>query len=157
MYVFIIGIFGIYSPTQTLFTLKIPKHLRPAETPTQSVQRIIAITNSTRNYLLASFSLFFLLVTWRIFELIIFSARLHEFSDLMGQYNLVDISVSQIENEENMEKRTGILEEYVYENDDELNPWPLVVQLNSKEILLLKTFLENTPEVVLDDATQTRS
>lgn len=146
MYIVIIGVFGIYSPIQTLFRLRIPKHIRPVRTPTESVQRIIEITNANRNYMLASFSLFFLLVIWRVLELIIFSARLHEFSDLMGNYNLVDIAISQqIDSNDFDQPLLTLVEEDTDEDDEDPAHWPLVVHLNSEETLLLKRFLEETP------------
>lgn len=143
LYALIVGMFGIYTPMQTLCTLNIPKKIRPVETPIEQLIRIIKLTNATRNYLLASFSLFFLLVTWRLFELILFSARLHEFSDLMAHYNLVDISYSQNQDEDPPVLK--IVEDVIVEDDVEPFNWPLVVHLSEKETLRLKSFLEETP------------
>lgn len=141
LYIFFISIFGIYRPLQTLYHSRLPKHISSALTNTENVKRIIAITNATRNYLLATFSLFFLLVTWRLLDLILFSARLHEFSDLMGHYNLVDVDVDKDEYEDDT-----VIGELIDELDDEeeedSDNWPVVVQLNAQETLLLKKFLE---------------
>ena len=139
-YILIIAVFGIYSPLQTLYFARIPKQMRQVLTTTENVKRVIAITNATRNYLLASFSLFFVLVTWRLFDLIIFSARLYEFSDLMGQYNLVDVDLAKDEPEDTA--ITEIIDELVDEGEDDPANWPVVVELNSEETLLLKKFLE---------------
>ncbi|KAH9639817.1 hypothetical protein HF086_013802 [Spodoptera exigua] len=143
LYVLIVGMFGIYGPLQILCTLKFPKMIRPLETPVEKLKRIIELTNATRNYLLASFSLFFLLVIWRLFELIIFSARLHEFSDLMANYDLVDIGYAQNQDEDL--PVIGIIEDEIEGDDVDAFNWPLVVHLSEKETLRLKSFLEESP------------
>lgn len=146
IYFSIIVIFGIFSPMFTLLRFEISKASRANETPTETVISIIAAKNAKRNYLLASFSLFFLLVTWRLLELIMFSARLHEFTDLMKNYKIIDISFSQVVKEDEDVICIKMFEEYVDDNDDETQ-WPAIVNLNSTETLLLKSFLERTPHV----------
>uniref|UniRef100_A0A2A4IXC8 Uncharacterized protein n=1 Tax=Heliothis virescens TaxID=7102 RepID=A0A2A4IXC8_HELVI len=76
-----------------------------------------------------------------------FIARLHEFSDLMGHYDLIDIEFSQVHDEDPPMVR--IIEETLSGDEDEDSlSWPLVVHLSEKEAIRLKTFLEETPQAV---------
>lgn len=145
IYFMAIGGYGIYNPMQTLSKFKMPRYVRLNLSPTERLKNIIESINATRNYMLACFSLFFVLVTWRLFEFIVFSAKLYEFSDLMGNYNLVDIAFTEIDADESYKRVVD--ESFDDTVSDEAVQWPLVVKLNEKEYLRLKGFLDEMPNV----------
>lgn len=139
-YVIIIGGYGIINPTRTFNRLKISKILTYAESPEEKLESVIYTTIATRNYLLAGFSLFFVLVTWRLFDYIAFSAKLHEFSNLMGNYNLIDITFT-IETEK--EEDTPLVFDEIIEDEDSVH-WPSIANLNQIELSRIQTFFKET-------------
>ncbi|KAF9419872.1 hypothetical protein HW555_003705 [Spodoptera exigua] len=70
-------------------------------------------------------------------------SRLHEFSDLMANYDLVDIGYAQNQDEDL--PVIGIIEDEIEGDDVDAFNWPLVVHLSEKETLRLKSFLEESP------------
>ncbi|KAG6451055.1 hypothetical protein O3G_MSEX006907 [Manduca sexta] len=140
LYAIVIAGYGILGPTRTLNKPRIPKILRLNETSQEKLIWIIESTNATRNYLLAGFSLFYLLVIWRLFEYIIFSAKLHEFSKLMGNYELIDITFTSEPEPE--PEPMFIIDESI--DEDESVHWPSMVELNKTEHTRIKTFFKET-------------
>lgn len=140
MYIIIIAGYGIISPTKTLNILK--NISAENETPREKLIRIIDSTNATRNYLLGGLSLFYILVAWRLLDYIKFSAKLHEFSNLMGNYELIDITFKEPEPEDT--ETTFIIDE-ANEEDDSTH-WPSIVDLTKTDHTKLKTFFKETPK-----------
>ncbi|XP_059061155.1 uncharacterized protein LOC131854047 [Achroia grisella] len=144
MYViFIIG-FGILGPTRTLNNLKYSRLLKKNETSKEKLIRIIDSTNATRNSLLAGFSLFFTVVALRLFDYVKFSAKLYEFSNLMGNYDLVDVTVTT---EIERETESFIIDQSIEEDEDNEEVdnhirWPSIANLNKIEHKHIKTFLK---------------
>ncbi|CAH0687666.1 unnamed protein product [Spodoptera exigua] len=64
---------------------------------------------------------------------VIKEARLHEFSDLMANYDLVDIGYAQNQDEDL--PVIGIIEDEIEGDDVDTFNWPLVVHLSEKETL----------------------
>ncbi|CAB3260544.1 unnamed protein product [Arctia plantaginis] len=121
---------------------KISRVAKEAETAHEKLKRIIETTYATRNYLLAGFSLFFTLVTWRLFDFIIFSAKLYEFSQLMSNYHVIDLSCIQ----DSSEPRPSIINDNFEfeeeENDGENIKWPSVIKLHKQDAKTLKSFFQ---------------
>lgn len=140
MYVILIAGYGIVGPTKTLNSLK--RASRLTETPREKLIRVIDSTNATRNYLLGGLSLFYILVAWRLLDYINFSAKLHEFSDLMGNYDLIDITLKEAEFEDT--ETTFIIDEAIEEEDSV--HWPSIADLSRTEQTKLKTFFKETPK-----------
>lgn len=151
IYVMLVGIFGIVNPSKTLNKLKIYKLVRQNETTSEKLRRIIDASNATRNYLLGAFSMFYVLVIWRLLEYIKFSAKLHEFSNLMGTYNLVDVTFDQDETIDMTEKLnmnfddTEALSDSVPLHAANSELWPSVTDLSHSEKGRIQSFLKNIP------------
>lgn len=157
-YIVVVVGLGIIAPTKILNSGRIPKFVRDSETPSEKIKRITNSTNAARNYLLAGFSLFYLLVLWRLIEYLEFSAKLHEFSNLMGNYDLVDIGEAAKEKEEEEIAEEEKVEEAIEEEEDDEEPfvigtgkskdyhWPSVANLNRKEESRIKQFFIRTPK-----------
>lgn len=172
LYILIIFGYGITKPMRILNHYKISKGAKQAETPQEKLQRIIQTTYATRNYLLAGFSLFFTLVTWRLFDFIIFSAKLYEFSQLMSNYHVIDLSCIQ----DSSEPRRSIISNDNFEFEEEENEsgnmkWPSVIQLDKQDTKTLESFFqtdetkslkgetenERTAKDVIDDVEDTNN
>lgn len=139
---------GILEPMRTLQASRIPRSSLRNETPQQKLIRVINTTNATRNYLLAGFSLFYILVAWRLYEYVIFSAKLHEFSNLIGSYELIDITfIAEPESEKVTRENSFIIEE----SSEESVHWPSVANLNRTEHKKIRTFLKEKKDNVDND------
>lgn len=153
LYLLIILGFGIIGPMSTLNGLRLSPEARANETPTEKLIRIIETTYAVRDYLLAGFSLFFILVIWRLFDFIIFSAKLHEFSELMSNYDLVDINYTD-EKAEIQSKSSTIIDENLELEDEEVEVdyvhWPSVIQLGKSDTRLIKSFFKENPRKTIE-------
>lgn len=134
LYLCVVFYYGIIEPTSKLNDLRIPKNLD--ETSKEKLSRIVETTNAQRNYLLGAFSLFLLLVSVRLFDFVIFAAKLHEFSNLMSSYNIVDITYEE-------SAVRNISESTCVGNPEDVN-WPAIVELSKTELERLKSFLKET-------------
>lgn len=140
MYIIIIASYGILGPTRTLNTLN--EVSKQNESPREKLIRIIDFTNATRNSLLGGLSLFYILVAWRLLDYTQFSAKLHEFSNLMGNYDLIDITFKESEFEDN--ETTFIINEAI--NEEDSVHWPSIIDLSQNEQTKLRTFFKDTPK-----------
>lgn len=159
LYAVIIADFGIVSPSRTLNNLKISSVINEHETNQEKVIRITRASNATRKYLLGAFSMFYVLVIWRLTEFIEFSAKLHEFSNLMSTYDLVDVTLQQ-DKEETLESLTIDIVD-IEEHDNDLNGftsieqdnsiiWPSIADLNKQEKGRIRTFFKQRASKIKD-------
>ncbi|CAG9791039.1 unnamed protein product [Diatraea saccharalis] len=121
---------------------EVTKGSRRIENPTERLKHIIDLTNACRNYLLGGFSMFFLLVMLRLFDFVNFSAKLHEFSDLMGNYDLIDITLTNTVEKE--PDPTFVIDEDFDEVDDHSVRWPSFIDFNKTEHRKIKNFFKAT-------------
>lgn len=133
---------GIFNPTKVFNELKRYKFIKRNETAAEKIMRIIRATNALRNYMLGVFSLFFYLVLLRLFDFIYFSAKLHEFYNLMANYDLIDITYT--ENEPELHDESSFIIEEEINNDDEMIHWPSVAEFDEKEHERIKEFFKST-------------
>lgn len=147
IYGIFIFIYGIIIPSKTLYEHKIPKVLKLRETPNEKLTRVVACTNAIRNSLLGAFSLFYTLVFARLLQYVKFSAKLHEFSDLMGNYDLIDATLND---DISIAEPAHIIYEDLDVEDDSVR-WPSFVELNKSEHNQIKTFLEKEQKRKSDD------
>lgn len=136
LYGFCILYYGIINP------MKLFNDKSQLTTPNKKLRHIIDVTNASRNYLLAGLSLFFVLVIVRLCDYVHFSAKLHEFSELMRNYNLIDIAYTT-EGEKDLDQTT-IFEES-FKSDEESVHWPSTVDFTKSEHRQIQTFLKATP------------
>ncbi|CAF4828397.1 unnamed protein product [Pieris macdunnoughi] len=143
LYAITIITFGILTPTKTLTKLNVAwKRENSAD---NKLRNIITATNASRNYILGAFSLFFLLVTLRIFDFLDFSAKLVEFSNLMANYELLDIAFVDDNSIglENVVKAKETIEDY------DVVRWPSVIEL--KEENTIEHFFKVNPNKGISD------
>lgn len=140
---FTIITFGIIYPAKTLNELKTVKLSKTFETTEDKVNRIIIATNASRNYILGAFSLFFLLVLLRLFDFVTFSAKLYEFSNLMANYDVIDVTYKETCEEPEIEDKY-VLDEYIDEYNKTVR-WPSIAELNKIEHKRIKDFFKVTP------------
>lgn len=131
IYAITVACYGIIVPTWTLTRYKYS--LRSNESPRDTLIRVIRTSNANRDYLLGSLSLFLTLVAWRLLEYIQFSAKLHEFSDLMANYDLIDSNYKEDE--------TFIIDEEKYDVDSV--SWLPCINLNLQVHEKLAKYLED--------------
>ncbi|CAH2087619.1 unnamed protein product [Euphydryas editha] len=140
---FLVISYGIINPMKNLHDSKSFKLSKSFETPEDQLIRILSATNASRNYILGVFSLFYLLVILRLFDFVTFSAKLHEFSKLMANYELIDVTLTN-ETEPEPEEPTYIIEEFL--DDEETIHWPSIIDFNKIEQSIIKKFFKSTPK-----------
>lgn len=142
-YCVFIALFGIIAPIRTL---NVYGSARDNESSREKLIRIIQTTNAARNYILGGFSLFFLLVGLRLFDFLIFSAKLQEFSVLMSNYHLVDITFSEIEEKESnnyyCDDYHDDSSELIGNGKQEIGYWPSFINLRKLERVKIRKFLQ---------------
>lgn len=144
LYAITIITFGIVTPTKTLTKLDFAwKRDNSADT---KLRNIITATNASRNYILGAFSLFFLLVTLRIFDFLNFSAKLVEFSNLMANYELVDIAFVD---ENSIELENIVRLEKTIEDYDVVR-WPSMIEFKEDENTIEQFFKVNPTKGISD-------
>lgn len=154
LYCVFIALFGIIAPIKTLNEYGSAKD---EETSREKLLRIIQTTNATRNYILGGFSLFFLLVGLRLFDFVIFSAKLQEFSVLMSNYQLIDITFSEIEEKESSNLYVGDTDTYDDSSDatdkstHEISHWPSFINLRKLERAKIRKFLQSLDSDAVSD------
>lgn len=152
-YCVFIALFGIIAPIRTLNEYGSAKD---EETSREKLLRIIQITNATRNYILGGFSLFFLLVGLRLFDFVIFSAKLQEFSVLMSNYQLIDITFSEIEEKESSNLYVGDTHDDSSDTIDksthEISHWPSFINLRKLERAKIRKFLQSLDSDAVSDS-----
>lgn len=144
-YCVFIALFGIIAPIRTLNSYG--STARDNESSREKLIRIIQTTNAARNYILGGFSLFFLLVGLRLFDFLIFSAKLHEFSILMSNYHLIDITCSEIEEKESNNLYTDDIHddssEIIGKDRYDIGHWPSFINLRKLERVKIRKFLQS--------------
>lgn len=139
--------YGILGPAKTFNELNVHKQ---EESSREKLLQIIESNKAARNNILGSVSLFFLLIIWRLLEYVLFSAKLHEFSDLMSNYDLIDITFVE-------ESESDIVKEKIIAVplDDECDIlWPSCIDLNKHEISRIKRFFKSTDSDTTDSQNQ---
>lgn len=143
LYCVLIALFGIIVPIRTLNSYG---SARDNESSREKLVRIIQTTNASRNYILGGFSLFFLLVGLRLFDFVIFSAKLQEFSVLMSNCHLIDITFSEIEEKESNNLYIGdihnVSSELIGRDRNEIGYWPSFINLRKLERVKIRKFLQ---------------
>ncbi|CAK1542042.1 unnamed protein product [Leptosia nina] len=142
LYVATIITSGIITPTKTLSELN--SAWKRENTANNKLRNIIATTNASRNYILGSFSLFFLLVTLRIIEFLKFSAKLVEFSHLMANYDLIDVAYINNNNPIDLED-SNCLEEDNFKDYDIVR-WPSAIDFNEDEQNIAQNYFKLNPK-----------
>lgn len=148
IYALTIIVYGILGPLMTINSTKTPKIMRKNETPREKIIRVIENTNATRNYLLGGFSMFYLLVGVRLLEYVEFSAKLYEFSDLMGNYDIIDNAFIDSDSEKPVSETTFIIDNTIEEEEAEAKRWPSFVDLNKAETAQIRKFLKEKDDIV---------
>lgn len=149
-YLLCITLYGI------LYPIKIFNDKTELNNASDRLKRLIDITNASRNYLLAGLSLFFVLVIIRLCDYIHFSAKLHEFSDLMGHYDLIDIAfTAEVDKDKDKETNTvesSKIEGEETEEEEEGSPhWPSTIDFTRSEHKRIRTFFKANPRKSIDD------
>lgn len=140
---FLVVSYGIIIPMKSLHDSKTLKLSKSFETPEDQLIRIITATDASRNFILGAFSLFYLLVILRLFDFVTFSAKLHEFSQLMANYELIDVTLNN-ETEPEPEEPTYIIEEFL--DEEETVHWPSIIDFNKIEHSIIRNFFRSTPK-----------
>lgn len=148
MYNFLVIWHGIVTPIKKLSSIRLPKAIIEGLTAREKLIRIIDATNARRNFLLGCFSLFLSLTSLRLFTYIEFSAKLHEFSNLMATCNLVDVELKQKKNEAEF-----VIEDHVDEDSDDLKSerfckWRSIAKLNERENFEIKKLLHSSSKIL---------
>lgn len=145
-YCVFIALFGIVAPIRTL---NVYGSARDNESSREKLIRIIQTTNAARNYILGGFSLFFLLVELRLFDFVIFSAKLQEFSVLMSNYHLIDITFSEIEEKESHlnlfidDIQDDDSSDIIGKDKQDIGHWPSFINLRKLERVKIRKFLQS--------------
>lgn len=135
--------FGIITPTNTLTILHSAR--KQENSADNKLRNIITANNASRNYILGAFSLFFHLVTLRIFDFLNFSAKLVEFTNLMANYELIDIAFI---GDNNIELESAVKSETI--KDYDVVRWPSVIEFKEEECTIEHLFKVNSSKGVSD-------
>lgn len=126
---------GFIRPVETLNYIKTTKSSEKLQTADEKLALVIQATIASRNYLLGIFSLFLFLIIIRLLDYVEFSAKLHEFSNLMANYDIVDITLNQ---DKEPEDQLEIYEDISHE--EETIRWPSITKFSKIDKSKLKNF-----------------